>query len=247
VAIEAAGPALAMITLFPSRTVFLDFFDWEIHWYGLLYIVAFWLVWVLLPQLQRHRGRQLSRDQWTYVLAWAVAGVLIGGRLGYVLFYEPTFYFNNPLEIVAIWNGGMSSHGGMSGAVIAIWYVSRTLSVNWLTVLDIAAVPAAIGLALGRLGNLINQELYGDNPIAIIKNVIIAGAVYLYIRRRSKAPPGQAAALFLVLYGVLRFYTEYWREPEWPLVFGLTRGQLLTVPVLVAGVWLWHRANRLNS
>ncbi len=191
-----------MIELFPSRTIALTIAGFPIHWYGLMYLAAFLLAWYLLPKIQKWRGLSLSRDAWSTLLAWGVIGVIVGGRLGFVLFYEPTFYLSNPLEIIKVWQGGMSSHGGFIGVGLALWLFARKQKINLLDLLDVIVVPVALGLALGRVGNLINGELYGIESTlpwamsfpdveglrhptqiyAILKNLIVAGVCTMYVQ-----------------------------------------------------------------
>jgi phosphatidylglycerol:prolipoprotein diacylglycerol transferase len=235
-----------VLTLFPERTVFLDFFGFAVRWYGVLYLVAILLAWRLAPRLANLRQLRLTRDEWLYVITACLAGVLIGGRLGYVLFYEPSYFLHKPLEVLALSEGGMSSHGGFIGVALALLWASRRLKVTLLALADVAVVPAALWLALGRLGNFINQELYlsvAAHLTAILKNLVIAAAAYWYVRTTPGARPGGAVALFLVLYGGLRFLTEYLRQQTEPPVLGLWPGQWLTLPILCAGVllWIWLR------
>ncbi len=257
-----------MIEFFPERTILFDVFGWQVHWYGVLYVVAFWLAWWWLPKLQRYRGLELREEGWNRILVWSVVGLLIGGRLGYVLFYELGFYLNNPGQVFAIWNGGMSSHGGFIGAALAIWYVAQKMNVNLWRLFDVAVVPVALGLTLGRLGNWINQELYPGNLalVAVVKDLAIAGICYVALVIASEAKQsrrdrrsllyrlaemlhqsGRVTATFLILYAILRFATEYIRILEWPTTAGFTRGQLLTVPVLLVGLWLWHKSSKSKN
>jgi len=234
-----------MIEFLPERVIVVDIFGWQIRWYGVLYVVAFWLAWWWLPKLQTYRDLKLTEDSWMRLIVWAIVGVLVGGRLGYAVFYEPGFFLSNPGQLFAIWNGGMSSHGGFIGAGIALWYAAKRMDADIWRVLDVVVVPVAVGLALGRLGNWINQELYPGNLalLAVVKNLLIAGVCYAGLQGKFSAlrKPGRVTAVFLILYGVLRFLTEYVRIIEWPTTLGLTRGQLLTVPVLLIGLWLWQR------
>jgi phosphatidylglycerol---prolipoprotein diacylglyceryl transferase len=257
-----------MIDVFPSRTVALDLFGWQIHWYGLLYIAAFLVAWWLLPRLQRYRDLSFTSEDWSRLLSWGVGGVIVGGRLGYVLIYTPASYLVQPWRIFAVWEGGMSSHGGLVGVTLALLWVLRRRSWRDIAaVADLVVVPAAIGLALGRIGNFINMELYGTPTLlpwgiaipgvpelrhptqlyAVVKNLLIAGACFLHLRS-VHARPGRTVALFLMLYGVLRFLLEFLREQPygvWDAGFMvLTPGQALTVPVLVAGVLLWRVCRR---
>src|SRR5262245_54348329 len=111
-----------MISFFPSREVALSIGSFSLHWYGLLYFAAFVVAWYLLPRLQKYRGLNLSSDEWSSILSWAVVGVIVGGRLGFVLFYEPSYYLSHPLEIFAVWKGGMASHGGFIGVALAMFW-----------------------------------------------------------------------------------------------------------------------------
>jgi phosphatidylglycerol:prolipoprotein diacylglycerol transferase len=252
-----------MLEIFPSRTVVIAWGNYAIYWYGVMYLLAFAMAWFLLPYLQRYRQLKLSTDDWVYALVWGILGVVVGGRLGYVLLYEPAYFGVHPREILAIWQGGMSSHGGFIGMAGALWLVSRRLRVDFWRLTDVVVIPVAIGLALGRIGNFINQELYGTvtklpwavvipgvegkrHPVqlyAALKDVFIAAVCFWYLRKKTQT--GQTTALFLILYGLLRFMLEYARAQDWPLIsmagFVFTRGQLLTLPVLGLGIWLWFR------
>ena len=230
-----------MIALFPAREVFIALGPLEIRWYGFFYVVAFWLALWLLPRLQKWRGLMLTKDAWLVALAALAAGVVAGGRLGYALFYEPEYFLQRPVEIFALWQGGMASHGGFIGVAVAVVIAARYLNVDLLKLSDVIVVPVALGLMLGRLGNWINDELYVSqfaHLAAIAKNLLIAGACYYWLKRGNKIGAGSVTALFLILYGLLRWLMEYWREQPWPLVWGLTRGQLLTLPILAMGVLL---------
>ena len=128
-----------MLSLFPSRTVAFELFGFSLHWYGLLYLLAFVLAYVMLPSLQRFRGLQYSTDEWGRILSWAVIGVLVGGRLGFVLFYEPQ-YLLSPLDAIAVWKGGMSSHGGFVGVTLAMLWVLRDRRGDWGKIADVVTV-----------------------------------------------------------------------------------------------------------
>lgn len=206
-----------------------------------MYAVAFWLAWLILPYLGKKRAISLSRDQWASIVAWGALGVLVGGRLGYVFLYDAEYFIANPFEIFKIWHGGMSSHGGFVGAAIGVWFAARRLSL--LAIADIITIPAAIGLALGRIGNITNGE-FGAYPLYEgIWDICIAIVCYMFLGRwREK--PGRVFVLFLLLYGVGRFLLEYLRPQEWPYIYGLTRGQVYTIPLLLAGVLLWIYADK---
>ena len=260
-----------MIAFFPSRQVVLELFGFPIHWYGVMYLLAFLLAFFLLPRLQKHRSVHILKDDWSNLLSWAVIGVLVGGRLGYVLFYAPELLLRDPLEIVKVWHGGMSSHGGFLGVVLSVGLYLRYRHIPLLPLADIAVAPVAIGLALGRFGNFINLELYGTvtdlpwamaipgieglrHPVqfyAIGKNLFIAGVCYWHLTHVRPAIPGRTMALFLMLYGILRFLVEYVRAQEYPLIdlgiVFLSRGQLLTIPIFAAGIVIWRLTQRQNA
>lgn len=219
-----------------------------IRWYGVLWVVAFGGVAYLIPRLQKYRGLQLSREDWWYVLAWGMFGAVIGGRLGYVWLYEPGYFSAHPGEIVAIWQGGMASHGGFIGVGVALWWAAKKLNINFLSLLDIIVVPAALGLALGRVGNFINQELF--NPpglawLAVGKDILIAAITYIFLTKNKT--PGSVLGVFLISYGILRFLIEFLRVQEFSGMLGLTRGQLFTLPVILAGSLLWLKLKKQDS
>lgn len=253
-----------MIDFFPSRTIAFAVLGWPVHWYGVLYLLAFVIAWWLLPRIQQYRSLELSKEVWGDILSWAVGGVIVGGRLGYVLFYRPTYFAAHPLDILALWQGGMSSHGGFIGVAVALAVVLRKHRLPWRDIADLITVPVAIGLALGRIGNFINQELYGvvtDLPwgisipgveglrhptqlYAVAKDLFIAVVCMLHLRHSQCV--GRTMAIFLLLYGLLRFSLEFLREQQDSLVFigslVLSRGQILTLPLMLAGLVLWWRA-----
>lgn len=229
-----------MVEFFASRTVFVTLGNLTIYWYGLLYVVAFWGAWLLLPTLGKMRRILLSRDQWTSIVAWGALGVLLGGRIGYALFYEPLFFFSHPLELFQIWHGGMSSHGGFLGAALFVWLATRSLRVDVFSVADCIAPMAALGLGIGRVGNIINQEFGMYAWYEATGDFLIATLCYLVLRREKRS--AVVFALFLLLYGIQRFFLEYVRPQEWASTFGLSRGQLLTIPLLIAAVILLKHA-----
>jgi phosphatidylglycerol:prolipoprotein diacylglycerol transferase len=260
---------MRMFQLFPSRTVAFDVFGFGVHWYGLLYLIGFVIGWFLLPKLQKYRSLSLSEDDWAAILTAAVIGVIVGGRLGYVLFYAPMYYLQHPLEVFAVWNGGMASHGGFIGVTVALLIVLRHRSLNEiLRIADIVVIPVAIGLGLGRIGNFINQELYGTvttlpwgmsfpgaeglrHPIQLYDfglQMLVALFCFLHVSRSRPIHPGRTLALFLLLYGFVRFMLEYIREQNGVFFhlgsIQLSEGQLLTIPVLIIGGILWWWTGR---
>jgi phosphatidylglycerol:prolipoprotein diacylglycerol transferase len=205
------------------------------------------------------------------MLFLGVFGVILGGRLGYVLFYKPLYYFAHPLEIVEIWRGGMSFHGGFLGVLIALWFFARRRNKALLDVTDFVAPLCPLGLAAGRLGNFINGELVGrptEGPWAMIfpqvdsiprhpsqlyqfglEGVLLFVVLWWFASRQR--PTGAVSGLFLIGYGAFRFIAEFAREPDsflGLLAGGLTMGQWLSLPMIVAGVlmmrWAYRRAGK---
>ena len=243
-----------------------------VRWYGLMYLVGF----VLFVLLGKRRARQNLLTGWhprdvDDMLLYGVFGVILGGRLGYVLFYKPLYYLAHPLEILSVWQGGMSFHGGFLGVLVAMWFFSRSRHKRWLDVTDFVAPLVPLGLAAGRLGNFINGELWGrvtDLPWAMVfppagpeprhpsqlyqfglEGLALFALLWIYTRRRR--PLGAASGLFLAGYGSARFIAEYAREPDsflGYLALGLTMGQWLSLPMIVAGAvmmrWAYRRADK---
>lgn len=250
-----------MIELLPHREIALAVGPIALRWYGIFYVLSFLLAWWVLPRLQAARQLKLTRDDWTYITALAAAGVLVGGRLGYVFLYEPHYFLTHPAEIFFIWQGGMASHGGLLGAALFLWYAARKLRVSIWALFDLVVIPAALGLALGRIGNFINHELYGlpttlpwgvtipgvaglRHPVqlyAALANVVVAALCARHLLHTA-APPGRTTAWFLVLYSLLRLLVSVVREPEVVMVhlgsYPLATSQLLTVVLLGFGLGL---------
>ena len=243
-----------------------------VHWYGLTYLVAFGLFLFLAvrrTQLPHFAAAGWSRREVEDLLFYGVLGTVIGGRLGYVLFYKPGFYFAHPVEIVSVWKGGMSFHGGLIGVILALAWFARSRGRRFLEVSDLVAPCVPTGFAAVRIGNFINGELWGrfadpSLPWAMvfpqsgsmlprhpsqIYQVLLEGLllfVLLWAYGKRARGLGQVSGAFLVGYGVLRFFAEYFREPDaflGLLALGLSMGQWLCVPMIVAGaaLWLWGR------
>lgn len=242
-----------------------------VRWYGLMYLLAFGLV-IVLGRYRAHRNvlsGWLPRDV-DDMLFYGVLGVILGGRLGYVLLYKPGYYFANPTEIPAVWMGGMAFHGGMLGVLIALWFYARNTGRRWLDVMDFVAPLVPLGLAAGRLGNFINAELVGrvtDVPWAMIfpnvddqprhpsqlyqfalEGVVLWMLLWWYSARPR--PRGAVSGAFLVGYGALRFIAEFGREPDdflGLLALNLSMGQWLSLPMVAAGIGLMSWAYRRRS
>jgi phosphatidylglycerol---prolipoprotein diacylglyceryl transferase len=243
-----------------------------VRWYGIMYLVGF----IVFIVLGRRRARQQMLTGWRPsdvddMLFLGVFGVILGGRLGYVLFYKPLYYFAHPIEIFEVWHGGMSFHGGFLGVLIALWFFARRRHKALLDVTDFVAPLCPLGLAAGRLGNFINGELVGrvtDVPWAMVfpqvdqlprhpsqlyefglEGVLLFVVLWIYASRHR--PMGAVSGLFLIGYGTFRFIAEFAREPDNFLGFlagGLTMGQWLSMPMVAAGVvmmlWAYRRSRR---
>lgn len=250
----------------------------HVHWYGLMYGVAF-LQFVLLGnrriQLPHLQAQGWTRDHVSDMIFYGMLGVILGGRLGEVLFYRPAFFFENPGEILMVWHGGMSFHGGFLGVVIAMWVWSRKAQKNIGDVYDFIAPLVPLGYAAGRLGNFINAELPGrvasiDLPWAMqwpgedhlvhpspIYQFLVDGIllfVILWPFAQKQRPRWAIGALYCMLYGCARFFTEYFRTPDWSIdVAGITisSGQILSVPMILVGlavlVWSYRAQSPVLS
>ncbi|MFQ3623541.1 MAG: prolipoprotein diacylglyceryl transferase [Acetobacteraceae bacterium] len=235
-----------------------------IRWYALAYIAGIVIGWRLVRRLAAAAPVAASPQQVDDYLTWAVLGVILGGRLGYVLFYLPGHYLANPLEALMVWKGGMSFHGGLLGVILATLSFCRLRGIDFFAFMDRIAVATPIGLCLGRLANFINAELYGrpwDGPWAMVFPTdplslprhpsqlyqaalegLLLFAVMAWLARdgRLRARRGFLAGAFLVGYGIARIVGELFRQPDEFLGFlpgGLTMGQVLSLPMLAVGAW----------
>ena len=237
-----------------------------VRWYGLMYLAGFALGWWLgLRRISKGQA-PITRAQLDDVLFLIVLGVILGGRLGYVLFYKPGHYFSHPLEIFAIWQGGMSFHGGLLGVMAAMVIAARRYKIDWLQLMDFLAPLCPPGFAAGRLGNFINGELPGRvtdvpwgmvfrgagdaprHPSQLYQFALEGVALFVLLWWFSSKPRarGQVSALFLLGYGALRFVTEFFREPDAFIGFlalGFTMGQWLCLAMIAGGAALfaWSR------
>jgi phosphatidylglycerol---prolipoprotein diacylglyceryl transferase len=240
----------------------------SLRWYGLMYLVgfvaAFWLAGKRL-----HRTNW-SKDQLSDMLFWGFLGVILGGRIGYVFFYQFPTFMADPLYLFKIWTGGMSFHGGLLGVITAMWWFARKTQNRFFTVTDFIAPLVPIGLGAGRVGNFINAELWGrttDVPWAIIfpnagalprhpsqlYEFVLEGIllfIILWLFSRKPRPTGSVSGLFLLCYGSFRFVVEYFREPDQHLglINGMiSRGQILSMPMVIGGLALIIWAYRQTS
>ncbi len=246
-----------------------------VHWYGLMYMLAF-IQFLLIGRI-RLKQPHIVAAGWKFehledMLFYGVLGVVIGGRLGEVFFYHPDYYLHNPLEIFAVWKGGMSYHGGFLGVLLALALWARKAKRNVLDVYDLIAPLVPLGYACGRIGNFINAELWGrvadpslpwamiwpnvDNlprhpsPIyqALVDGVLVFILTWIYAR---KARPRLAVgAMYVLLYGCARFFTEYFRVPDWTVdVAGwqISAGQILSLPMIAFGIGALYFSYRPTS
>ena len=252
-----------MLLIHPSiDPVMVSFGVIQIRWYGVAYVLGFLLGVYLLKQINQGYQRKIENKQIDDFFIWSVIGVILGGRIGYVLFYQTSIFFTNPINILFIWKGGMSFHGGLLGIIISIFLFSKKYSIDFFQISDLVSSVAPVGLFFGRLANFINVELYGrvtDFPLAMIYPSIdqmprhpsqlyeafFEGVVLFVILRHynkknySKNNFGFITSLFLILYGIFRFLIEFLREPDAHigLIFNsITMGQLLSIPLVILGV-----------
>ncbi|MFA5959030.1 MAG: prolipoprotein diacylglyceryl transferase [Tatlockia sp.] len=240
----------------------------KVHWYGLMYLLSFASAWGLA--LFRNKRYQLgwSAEQISDLIFYCALGVIIGGRLGYMLFYNAHELFTNPLSLFKLWEGGMSFHGGLLGVAFAVWILARRFHKPFVSIADFLSPLVPLGLAAGRLGNFINGELWGrvtDAPWAMVfpysdgqprhpsqlYELGLEGiSLFLFIWWYASKPrsPGRISAVFLIGYALCRLIAECFREPDAQLGFiafnWLTMGQLLSLPMLVIGLWWYMRCKQ---
>ncbi len=254
-----------MIHLLPDPIAF-SLGTLHVHWYGLMYMLAFiQFIWVGRIRIrQPHIAAAWKKENIDDMLFYGVLGVVIGGRLGQVFFYDPVYYFSYPAEIIAVWKGGMSFHGGLIGVMIAMAWWGRKSDRKLMDIMDFIAPIVPLGYAAGRLGNFINGELPGrvvsdpslpwamiwsnvDNlprhPSPIYQMLVdgILLFIILWFFSRKPRPRMAVAGMFSLLYGCARFFTEYFRVPDYNITFSgimLSAGQMLSVPMIVLGIIL---------
>ncbi|HWK60051.1 MAG TPA: prolipoprotein diacylglyceryl transferase [Eoetvoesiella sp.] len=241
-----------------------------VHWYGLMYLVGFALVWILGRWRIQHGKSKLTVADLEDLIFYCVLGVVIGGRLGYVLFYQPSQYLAHPQEIFYLWQGGMSFHGGLIGVITVLLLFARKKKYRFLEVGDFIAPLIPLGLAAGRLGNFINGELWGRpttmpwgmvfpqtgdgiprHPSQLYEMGLEGFALFaiLWWFARKPRPVGQISAVFLMGYGVFRFLVEFTRAPDaflGLLAGGLSMGQLLSLPMIVIGAIIFFLSGKSN-
>lgn len=242
-----------------------------VHWYGIMYLVGFALVWILGRWRIQHGKTNLSTRDLEDIIFYCVLGVVVGGRLGYVLFYKPDEYLAHPIEIFYLWQGGMSFHGGLIGVLVVLFLFARSRGRTLLEIGDFVAPLIPLGLAAGRLGNFINGELWGRpttlpwgmvfpqtqdgiprHPSQLyemcLEGFLLFAVVWWFARKPR--PTGQVSAVFLMGYGLLRFLVEFTRQPDafLGLLFAdLSMGQLLSLPMVLAGALIFYLSARKSN
>ncbi|WP_419737669.1 prolipoprotein diacylglyceryl transferase [Ruegeria sp.] len=283
------SPELFSISLFGM--------EFALRWYALAYIVGILIAWRLAvmalrrPVLWRNETPPMKPEQLDDLLTWIIIGVILGGRLGFVLFYQPAYYLSHPADILKVWQGGMAFHGGLLGVIVASYLYGRRHNIPTLSLGDLVAYTVPPGLLLGRLANFINAELWGrpsELPWAVIfpgfaaqdcpgvvagmcarhpsqlyeaaLEGVLLGAVLLWLvyRRGAFRKPGLIMGVFLAGYGASRFVVEFVRQPDAQFIspgnplglawhiggYGLTMGQILSLPMIALGLWFALRARR---
>ncbi|KTD11627.1 prolipoprotein diacylglyceryl transferase [Legionella gratiana] len=235
----------------------------QVHWYGLMYLIGFVSAWLLAHWRTKHYKLDWTSEQISDLIFYAALGVIIGGRIGYMLFYDFPTLVHDPLSLFKIWQGGMSFHGGLLGVVVALWIFAYRQGKPFWEIGDFIAPLVPIGLGAGRIGNFINGELWGrvtDMPWGMVYSHVdnqprhpselyefglegVCLFLLVWIYANKPRPIGRVSAVFLMGYAVCRIIAEFFRQPDPQLGFialgWLTMGQILSIPMLLLGVWLW--------
>ena len=233
----------------------------SVHWYGLMYIFGIFSAWFLI----RYRAKiqpwsPIKPNQVADLILYMTFGIILGGRIGYIVFYNLSFYIHNPLQMFYLWDGGMSFHGGFIGVLLSFIFYARTININWMDLAEFVAPSVPVGLGAGRLGNFINGELWGritDSPIGMIfptggplprypsqlfelffEGIVLFAVLWLVTIK--KRPRYLVFGLFLLLYSCARFICEFVRQPDpqygFILFNWMTMGQILSLPMIILGV-----------
>ncbi len=246
--------------------VALNFLSIKIHWYSIAYILGIIFGWIYCKKklIKDNTILKLFDD----LLAYIIIGIIIGGRLGYVLFYNLKYYLENIPEIFMIWNGGMSFHGGLLGVIVATFFFSKKHKINLYIFLDLISLSAPIGIFFGRIANFINSELYGketdvlwsvkflaiDNVSrhpsqiyeAILEGLILFVLLNYFAKKNFNKKPGVISSLFLIFYSIFRFLAEFYRTPDPQIgyiVFNLSLGQIISIVFFAIGIYLFLKKN----
>lgn len=239
-----------------------------IRWYSLAYVAGILLGWRYMVALTLKANSSVKRIHIDDFIVWATLGIILGGRLGYVIFYKPSFFAENPLLILAMWNGGMSFHGGLIGMTIVTYLFVRQRTLSFIALGDMICAAAPIGIFFGRIANFINGELFGresnvswalvfprggPNPrhpsqlyeAGLEGLVLFCVLLVMIVRFKALQKQGIISGTFLIGYGLSRYLVEFVRQPDIHLgtLFGIiTMGQLLSLPLIVIGIWLISKA-----
>ncbi len=247
-----------------------------VHWYGLTYLFAFASAWWLAIKRCEQPWSPINKSQVEDLVVYGALGVVLGGRLGYVFFYNLEHFLQDPLWLVRIWEGGMSFHGGLLGVAVAVWLYSRRVQTSFLRLGDFVVLMVPLGLGFGRLGNFIGQELWGraaDVPWAMVfprdpqgvprhpsqlyefalEGLLLFVLIFWFSKKQR--PVSSVGGLFLVGYGCARFFVEFFREPDAHIGFDLlgwmSRGQLLCIPMILIGLtlvaWAYSREAKISK
>lgn len=261
--------AKVMLTHPNINPVAIEIGSLQVHWYGIMYMFAFATAWLIAYREAKRSHTVLETKHVEDLIVYGAMGVIIGGRIGYIVFYNFSAWMSDFLLIFRIWEGGMSFHGGLLGVIAAIYLYSRKIKTSFLGLLDFIAVISPLGLGFGRIGNFIGQELWGRETDvnwgmvfpndedalvrhpsqlyqAFLEGLVLFCIVYWFTRKPR--PRFAAAGLFILGYGIFRFFVEFFREPDahlQDLAFGwMTRGQILTMPMIAGGIvvmlWAYH-------
>ena len=258
-----------MILIKPSiDPVILSLGIFDIRWYSLAYIASFIIGSIIIKYLNKKLLNILSNKQIDSFFIWSILGVIIGGRVGYVLFYQTSYFFANPIYILKIWTGVMSFHGGLIGIIISIYLFCRKNNIQFFYLSDLVSIVAPIGLFFGRIANFINNELYGkvtNFPFAMIypeidfqprhpsqlyeaflEGIILFIILFTYFNKTKSDPTiGKISGLFLILYSIFRIFIEFFREPDSHigLIFNIaSMGQILSIPLLIIGIMFFKKS-----
>ena len=240
----------------------------SIHWYGIMYAISFIAAYFLLHKTSIGSNLNLPPEKKDSLLITIILSVLIGGRLGYILFYNLPFYIENPLKSFAVWEGGMSFHGGLLAVIISLIYFSKKNKLPFLKLTDTAVLIAPLGIFLGRIGNFINSELYGritNSPLclnfktdpencrypsqlfeAFFEGLLLFAVLNIFFKNSK---PGIISSYFLILYGFFRFQIEFLREPDTQIglyLNSISQGQLLSLLMILSGLLLLNRLKNKN-
>ena len=251
----------------------------KVRWYGLMYVLGFASAYLLVLRQLKQLAWQEMADQFDNLNLYLILGVILGGRLGYVFFYQPIYYLKHPLEILATWQGGMSFHGGCIGVIVAGLLFCRIHKLDFWKGADLYVVTIPIGLGLGRIGNFINAELFGrvtevpwgmifpgGGPLprhpsqlyeALLEGLLLFVLLWSLKKKAWSTPPsrfwphGSMMALFLIGYGIVRIFVEFFREPDpylGSVLFQFTMGQVLSFTMILLGmtIWAWRARSQQN-